>query len=100
MDFIRFDVQEHGGIGSDNISLDFSTEGLNIEMQSGHYDKVTRAAFAPDGWAGLDVSINGRGAGSLSGDFTVIDAIFDYSDPNPELVSFAAEFEQHIGIQE
>jgi len=94
-DFIRFYVS--GGTGSDYMSLDFSTHQLNHEMRVGDYTRVTRAAIAPAGWAGLDVSINSRGAGSLLGNFTVLEAVFDYSQATPTLVSFAAEFEQHIG---
>ena len=75
--------------------LDFGTNGLGRNMGIGHYAKAERAAFATSGHPGLDVSGLGAGCNTVRGQFTVLDAQFDYSVSPIRVVSFAAEFEQH-----
>jgi hypothetical protein len=41
------------------------------------------------------VSGDGRGCNTVTGDFTILDAKFDYSTGTPRVVSFAARFNEH-----
>src|SRR5262249_49676683 len=61
----------------------------------GAYDNAERAPFASPGHPGLDVSGDGRGSNTLTGNFTITSAVFDYSNGYPVVRSFAASFEQH-----
>lgn len=54
-----------------------------------------RASFASAGHPGLDVTGDSRGSNTLTGKFTVTEAVYDYSSSPPRVVSFAASFEQH-----
>jgi len=71
--------------------LDFSTRQLSINLQKGTY-QAQRFPFEPVGFAGLNVSGNGRGSNTLMGSFTIVD--IDYN-VNGEVNRFAASFEQH-----
>jgi hypothetical protein len=75
--------------------LDFGTNGLGKNMEIGFYAKAERAAFASPGHPGLDVGGLGSGCNTVRGQFTVLEAQFDYSVSPTRVVSFAAEFEQH-----
>jgi hypothetical protein len=76
-------------------TLTFGTNRLPGNLQPGDYPDAERAAFASPGHPGLDVSGEGRGCNTLTGNFTITDAVFDYSNGFPIVVSFAASFEQH-----
>jgi hypothetical protein len=76
-------------------NLTFATNQLGTNLVPGFYDSAQRAPFASPGHPGLDVSGDGRGSNTLTGRFTVDEAVFDYSTGTPRLVRFAASFEQH-----
>src|SRR6185369_16502479 len=76
-------------------NLTFTTTQLHLELKPGFYDKAMRAPFATAGHPGLEVTGDGRGCNTVTGSFTVLQATFDYSSGTPQLISFAAQFEQH-----
>lgn len=76
--------------------LDFNTSRmLGKNLEPGFYDDAQRAPFASTGHPGLSISGDGRGCNQLTGNFTVHEAVFDYSGASPKVVSFTASFEQH-----
>jgi hypothetical protein len=72
-------------------SLDFSAPD-SATLIPGPYEAATRFPFHSPRGAGLDVSGEGRGCNELSGRFDVLEAVFG---PGGEVLSFAADFEQH-----
>jgi hypothetical protein len=58
----------------------------------GSYENAERASFASPGHPGLDISGDGRGCNTVSGRFTVHEAVWG-ADGKP--VTFAATLEQH-----
>lgn len=78
------------------VFLQFGTNQLpGTNLEPDFYDDAQRAPFAAPGHPGLDISMDGRGCNILTGNFTIMDAEFDYSVSPPHLVSFAVSFEQH-----
>jgi hypothetical protein len=75
--------------------VEFSTRGIGTPLVPGVYTNAQRAAFAEPGHPGLDVGGEGRGCNTVTGNFTVTDAKFDYSTRTPRVISFAASFEEH-----
>lgn len=75
--------------------LTFATNQLGANLAPGFYANAQRAAFAGAGHPGLDVFGDGRGSNTLTGNFTVQEAVFDYSGGGRRLVRFTASFEQH-----
>lgn len=61
----------------------------------GFYDNAQRAPFASAGHPGIDISGNGRGCNTITGNFTVHEANFDNSVSPPKVLNFTASFEQH-----
>jgi hypothetical protein len=61
-------------------------------LSPGTYLLAERAPFQSPGHPGLDVSGDGRGCNSLSGRFTVLEAVYG---TNYDVLRFAADFEQH-----
>lgn len=78
------------GANGDWWYADFAPPSGDI-LTVGRYANATRYPFNGSG-AGLDVSGNGRGCNTLTGEFTVTWATFDASG---EARSFAADFVQH-----
>jgi hypothetical protein len=81
-----------------NWSLDFTTHGLDRNMEIGTYVNCQRAAFS-DGTAGLEIHGNGRGCNTVGGKFTVYEVQFEkrrnqFGESQFVIVSFAASFEQ------
>jgi S1-C subfamily serine protease len=76
-----------------NWSLDFTTHGLDSNMEIGTYVNCQRAAFS-EGTAGLEVHGNGSGCNTVRGKFTVYEVQFERRNGQLALVSFAASFEQ------
>lgn len=74
---------------------DYSTRRLGVDLSHGLYTDAQRWPFEDPGHPGLSVYGDGRGCNTLTGKFQVLEAIYDYSGPQPKLVSFAADFEQH-----
>ena len=74
-------------------SLDFTTQGLESNMEIGTYVNCQRAAFS-DGTAGLEIHGNGSGCNTVRGKFTVYEVQFERRNGQLALVSFAASFEQ------
>ncbi len=71
--------------------LDFAApEGQ--PLSPGVYEGATRYPFQSPKHGGLSVSGDGSGCNKLTGRFLVIDATYD---PSGNVVSFAADFEQH-----
>jgi len=76
--------------------VDIETATMGQDLVPGVYTNAQRAAFAAQGHPGLEVYGEGRGSNTLTGQFTIINAKFDYTDPsNPKVISFAASFVQH-----
>lgn len=63
-----------------------------VPLIPGTYLNATRYAFNAPGTPGLDVSGNGRGCNTLTGQFTVLETSFG---PKGEVYRFRATFEQH-----
>ncbi|MCP4106218.1 MAG: PEP-CTERM sorting domain-containing protein [Desulfobacteraceae bacterium] len=97
VDYLSFviDVEEDSSWGWTWWSLTVGTDELSENIEPGYYDDAQRAPFADPGHPGLSFSGDGRGHNRLTGSFTILDAVFDYSGDSPELVSFAADFEQY-----
>ena len=60
----------------------------------GTYTSTQKAAFADAGHPGLDFSLNGIAASTLTGQFTITNAAFKTTATGFEVESFAATFEQ------
>src|SRR5262249_44114272 len=72
--------------------LDFAAAN-NALLTAGAYPNAMRFPFQDPGHPGLDVSGNGRGSNTLTGNFMVYDVIRNATQTN--VLSFAAAFEQH-----
>jgi VCBS repeat-containing protein len=70
--------------------LDFAAAG-NVPLSPGVYLNAMRYPFQDASHPGLDVSGNGRGSNTLTGQFAVYDVVFNGN----VLTNFAAAFEQH-----
>jgi len=73
--FVSINFFGSGNSGS-FASLDFATNKLGVDLVPGTYSTVQRASFASPGYAGLDVGFDGRGCNTVSGSFTVLDAVY------------------------
>jgi VCBS repeat-containing protein len=76
---------------SNSWSLDFAAP-QNATLTPGYYGNVARFPFQASNQPGLDVSGDGRGSDTLTGNFTVKQAVYDASG---NVVNFDATFEQH-----
>jgi hypothetical protein len=77
-------------------SLTFDTLPLGTDIAVGEYPRAARSQFAPTGGiAGLAVNRNQGGCNQLTGSFVIGEVQIDYSSGTPQLMSFAASFEQH-----
>ena len=65
----------------------------NARLVPGTYTGATRWPFQAPGVPGLDVDGEGRGSNTLTGQFTVTQAVYGASG---NIVSFAASFEQRL----
>jgi hypothetical protein len=75
-------------------SVIFSTENLPGQaLVPGVYADAQRFGFEPPGHPGFDLIFNNRGFNEEFGTFTVLEAAYDFSTPNPTVVSFAATFD-------
>lgn len=71
--------------------LDFAAPG-DVDLTQGLYENAARFPFQSITQPGLDISGNGRGCNTLTGEFTVLEVAYN----NDGTVSqFAADFEQH-----
>ncbi|MBI2992755.1 MAG: calcium-binding protein [Gammaproteobacteria bacterium] len=75
--------------------LSFSTRELDQNLVPGFYDDAMRYPFETTGHPGLDVSGDGRGSNTVTGNFTVVTADFDYSGASPQVLDFTVNFEHH-----
>lgn len=71
-------------------SLNFSAPG-NVPLVPGVYTGAERYPFQ-GGSPGLDIHGEGRGSNTLTGQFTVLEAVYG---PSGEVLKFDATFEQH-----
>lgn len=84
-------------------SISFSTQNLGIELKPGFYSNAVRILdFTPQrpgldtAQPGLDISGDGRGCNELTGDFTLLEAKFDLSNPKmPKLINLVGRFNQY-----
>ena len=76
---------------SDYWWMTFAGVGSNALTQ-GVYLNAQRAAFRDSGHPGLDVTGQGRGSNTLTGQFTIYQIV---ADPSGKIVRFGADFEQH-----
>jgi hypothetical protein len=84
---VEIDISQFG----DTWTLDFAAPN-QAQLVPGTYLNATRWPFQAPGVPGLDVSGEGRGANTLTGQFTVTQAVYDASG---NIVSFAASFVQY-----
>ncbi|MEM7050722.1 MAG: hypothetical protein AAF604_13735 [Acidobacteriota bacterium] len=77
--------------GPSTWSLDFAAPG-GIELTIGDFPNAERFPFQAANRPGLAVSGEGRGCNTLSGEFSVSEALYDWFR---EPVRFSATFEQH-----
>jgi hypothetical protein len=77
--------------GTDRWGLDFAAPG-NVELSVGPYENAERFPFQSPTRPGLSVSGNGRGCNTLTGRFDILEVEYG---PDDDVVSFAADFEQH-----
>jgi hypothetical protein len=75
--------------------LDFSSRLAGRNLAPGFYDNAMRYPFESGNHPGLSIYGNGRGCNTLSGNFTVHDAEFNYASTPIQVVRFTATFEQH-----
>jgi hypothetical protein len=76
--------------------VSFGTKSLGTAIQVGSYPNARRAAFAPAGFAGLDISFQNRGSNNLFGSFTINQITF--SPDKSQIWTFDANFEQRSEI--
>lgn len=93
VDYVTINFNQ--GTGGEDWEIQFSTAKLGTELTPGVYNQAVRAPFAQAGQPGLDISGDSRGSNTLTGKFTVTEAVYDYTSSPARLVSFAATFEQH-----
>ena len=72
-------------------TLDFAAPN-QAQLVVGTYNNATRWPFQAAGVPGLDVSGDGRGSNTLTGSFTVTQAVYG---PSGNIVSFVASFVQY-----
>lgn len=75
-------------------ALDFAAPN-DVLLSPGVYLNAVRWPFQAANGSGLDVSVNGRGSNTLTGQFVVYDAAWNAD--KTQLLRFAAGFEQHSG---
>ena len=89
------------------VSFDFNNQAAGVEDEEswtlnfgaptgtvfgvGNYPQAERFGFQDPGYAGLELYGDGRGSNTLTGNFQVLEAVFDNSG---NVLKFAAEFEQ------
>jgi hypothetical protein len=72
--------------------VSFGTNALGIPIGPGVYPEARRTSFAPLGFAGLDVTFQGRGSSQVFGSFTINEVTF--TPDLSQLLTFDAEFLQ------
>ncbi len=99
---VTFDFQQTLLLNSTDdgnfVALSFGTNQLGLPLQSGTYTDAQRAAFAATGHPGLDVEFQSRGSNTVTGSFTITNAVFtpDAAATNGFAVEqFDATFVQH-----
>ena len=95
VDHLRFSYDSDDPNLPSRWSLTTATNKLGSNLVPGTYADAQRAAFADPGHPGLDFSMDGRGCNKVSGNFSVAEAVFDYSSSDPEAILFRGHFEQH-----
>ncbi len=73
-------------------SADFAAP-FGADLMPGAYEGATRFPFNDPSEPGLSISGDGRGCNMLTGRFDIREAVYDSF--NGEVISFAADFEQH-----
>jgi len=81
-----------GWIDSPTFSFLFTFSAPNgAPLTPGTYENGGRSSFRPTNLPGLDIDMNGRGCGNLSGRFTVHEALYA---PDETVERFRVTFEQ------
>ena len=94
VDSLRFNYNYHANT-SQWWSLTTATNYLGNNLEPGFYDNARRAVPGTVGLPGLTFSLNSRGCNTLTGNFNVAEAVFDYSASDPQALLFRGNFEQH-----
>jgi hypothetical protein len=89
---VRIEISTKGGHW---FGLWFSTDKMNVNLAPGFYDNAVRAINSTPKYPGLDISANGSGCSSLTGNFRILRADFHYEGFKLVADSFGVEFEQH-----
>jgi hypothetical protein len=76
----------------------FSTQQLGVALVPGYYPNAHRTPFEAAGQPGLMV-VSHQGCNTLTGEFTVQEAVYDYTVSPPRVVRFVASFVQHCEDQ-
>ncbi|MDR3636948.1 MAG: Ig-like domain repeat protein [Isosphaeraceae bacterium] len=79
------------GPAGESWSLDFAAPNYG-RLTPGSYTGAVRWPFETGTQPGLDIAGDGRGSNTLTGQFTVLQAVYDASG---KIVAFAATFTQH-----
>ncbi len=82
--------------GMPEADLYFTTTKLGIPLHAGYFPDAEASEYGSEGHAGLMVCFNGRGAFSLTGQFTIYDLTYSPNGSDWIINSFAASFEQHV----
>ena len=96
---LRWDLYGSSKPDDKYASVSFGTDALGIPIKPGVYPEVRRSAFAPLGFAGLEISLLSRGSNQVFGSFTIREVTFTTPDPlrilTPlQILTFDAEFLQ------
>ena len=97
-DHTSVQIQFYGRNPADGVFwiLSFSTNHLiRRDLTPGYFPDAMGTPFEAPGHPGIDVSGDGRGCNTETGNFTIIDSKLDFSLPDPVVLSFAAKFETH-----
>lgn len=78
-------------INDNSYYLDFHAPD-HVRVEPGHYAGATRAGVQNNARPGLDAGGSGRGCNTLTGQFDVLEAVYD---DKGKLKRFAANYEQH-----
>lgn len=75
------------------VGVHFTTTKLGHPLRAGYYENVQDYSKEREGQAGLSFYSGYAMCNLVSGNFTIMEAEFDYSGEQPRVVSFAARFD-------
>ena len=83
------------GTGAHSASIQLTSRKLGTPLAEGDYENATGYPFEAAGTAGLSVSSGGFGASG--GEFTVLEAQYDYQGDMPRVSQLVVDFAQAVG---